>query len=582
MRKLREWILRTSGLFNKGQKDRELQEELETHIQMHTEDNLRSGMTPEEARRQAMIQLGGIESTKEAYREQRGVRWLENLVQDVRFGARQLRKNPGFTAVAVLTLALGIGANTVMFSVAKAILFRPLGMEAPEQVVWLSLADQKTGKTGERFSWMDFADLRSETKTFEQVALIAWPGVTWEEGDRAEELRSLFVMPSIFDVLRVRPVLGRPLVASDAEPSAAPVALVSHELWQTRLAGNSSILGQTLRLNGKLRTVVGVLPPRLEFPPGLAPAAGNGASIHAGVQDVWLPLTVAGEDRTERAHRGCSMIGRLRPGVSVSTARVELESLGKRWAAAFPDTNRGLTIEPTMYRDKALGSTRKGIYVLAAAVVAVLFVCCLNLANLLLARGIARQRELAVRQALGAGRGRMLWILLTENALLSLLGGIPGIALAVNAVRLIRSFGPAEVPFIREVAVDGTVLGLTVALCFATALMFGFLPALWQSRIEAVEVLKSGIRSTTGPRIRTWQQGLLIGQIALELVLLSSAGLLLESFRRLMDVDPGYQSSEVIALDLGNWPVPTNADIVRLYREPNPGWRRFQASKPWA
>jgi putative ABC transport system permease protein len=190
-----------------------------------------------------------------------------------------------------------------------------------------------------------------------------------------------------------------------------------------------------------------------------------------------------------------------------------------------------------------------------------------NLANLLLARGVSRQRELAVRQALGAGRGRMLRTLLTESVLLSLAGGILGILLAENAVGLIRSFGPAEVPFIREIVVDGTVMGWTVALCFVTALVFGFLPALWQSRIEAAEALKSGARSSPGPQIRAWQQGLLIGQIALVLVLLTSAGLLLESFRRLMGVDLGYQPKEVIALDLDNWRIPTNADGVRLYRE---------------
>ena len=280
-------------------------------------------------------------------------------MSDLKFAFRQLLKNPGFTAVAVLTLALGIGANTVVFSVAKAILFRPLGIDAPEQVVWLNLDEQRTGKIREEFSFVDFTDLRAQARSFEQLALVGWPGVTWEEGDRVEHLTSLVVTPSIFDVLRVRPVLGRSLVESDAESSAAPVALISHELWQTRFAGNPNILGQTLRLDEKPRTVVGVLPPHLEFPLGHAPAAASGSTIYAGVHDVWLPLRLRGEDRTARGNRMHWLIGRLKPGVRVDLARVELATLGRRWAVEFPDTNRGLSIEATSYRDKVLGSTLK-------------------------------------------------------------------------------------------------------------------------------------------------------------------------------------------------------------------------------
>jgi predicted permease len=559
--------MRFGGFFNKQRRDQQLADEIESHLQMAVEENIRSGMSPTEARRQAVLKLGGVESTKEACRNQRGLPRFEILVQDVRHAGRMLRRNPGFTAVALLTLALGIGANTIVFSVAKAILFRPLGIVAPDQVVWLTLTEQAGGKTGESFSWMDFTDVRREATRFEELALVGWPGVTWETGDRVEELTSLVVTPSIFDVLRVRPVAGRSLVASDAEPSAADVAMISYELWQSRFGGNSNILGQTLRLDQKPRLVIGVLPPRLEFPLGHAPAAASGATVYAGVHDVWLPLRMTGEDLTARGARMHSMIGRLRQGVTVESARVELARLGRRWAAESPDTNRGLELETIGYRDKVLGSTRRGIYVLGVAVAAVLLICCVNLANLLLARGVSRQRELAVRQALGAGRGRILRTLLTESMLLSVSGGILGVMLAEVAVRVIRRFGPSEVPFIREVVVDGAVMGLTLALCLAAALVFGLLPALCQSRDESAESLRSGSRSSVGPAIRAWQRALLIGQIALVLVLLNSASLLLESFRRLMSVDLGYQPTPVIALDLGNWGLPTNADIVRLYRE---------------
>jgi predicted permease len=567
MRKFRGWMARFGGLFNRQRKDRDFDAEIESHLELHVDENLRSGMSPEDARRLVIIKLGGVESMKEAYRDQRGLPFMEMLVQDLRFGLRMLFKNPGFTAVAVFTLALGIGANSVVFGVAKAILFRPLGIEEPERVVWLNLVDHGTGEIGERFSWTDFTDLGAEAASFEHLALVAWPGVTWERGDRVEQLASIIATPGLFDVLRIRPLLGRSLVASDAEPAAAPVAMISHEFWQTRLAGNTNILGQTLRLDGKLWTVVGILPPHLEFPIGHAPALNSGTSVYAGVHDVWLPHRAEGEDRTERGRRMDSLIGRLRPGVAVKTARMELASIGKRRAADFPDTNRGLTIETTAYRDKALGSTRTAIDVLALAVAAVLLICCVNLANLLLARGVSRQWEMAIRQALGAGRGRIARALMMESLLLSLAGGLLGIVFAEGAVLLIRRLGPAEVPFIGEVVVDGTVMGLTIGLCFATALVFGLLPALWHSRIEAAEVLKSGARSSAGPQIRAWQQAFLVGQIALVMVLLSSGGLLLESFRRLMGVDLGYQPGEVIAVDLENWGIPTNADAVRLFRQ---------------
>ncbi len=488
-------------------------------------------------------------------------------MNDFRFAFRQLLKNPGFTAVAVLTLALGIGAGTIVFSVAKAVLFHPLGIDSPERVMWLGLTDTRTGKAGSEFSWIDFTDLRAQSGSFAQLALISWPAVTWEHGDQVEDLTSLHVTADILDVLRIRPFLGRGFEASDTDPAGAPVALLSHEFWQARFGGDPHILGQTLRLNEKARTVIGILPPHLEFPLGHAPAVASGATVYAGVHDVWLPLRVDGEDATRRGNRMHRLIGRLKPERTLAAARVELSTLGKRWATEYPDTNRGLALEAVGYQEKALGPTRKGIQVLALAVGAVLAICCVNLANLLLARGVARQRELAVRMALGARRARLLTILLTESVLLSLAGGFQGVGLAEAALRLIRAYGPAEVPFLHEVVLDGTVLGLTFGLSLATAFVFGLAPALWQSRIAASEVLKSGTRSSVGPHIRAWQQGLLVGQVAMVLVLLASAGLLIESFRRLMGVDLGYQPREVIALDLENRRVPTNEDTVRLYKE---------------
>jgi putative ABC transport system permease protein len=539
----------------------EIEEEYRFHIELRTEENIERGMPPDEARREAERRFGRLSLIKEQGYDVRGGGWLEALGQDLRYGMRLLGKNPGFTFVAVLTLALGIGANTVVFSVAKAVLFRPLGFEAADQLVWIRPVNPDMGAGEERISWAEFVDVREAATSFDTLALFAAPGARWEEGDRAEELSALVVTPSLAEVLRIRPALGRMFVPSDAEPASDPVVLISSELWQTRFAGRSDILGQTLRVDEKIHTVVGVLPPRLEFPLGRALSAGIGSGMKTGVQDLWFPLSVTGEDKESRAARMFVAIGRLRPGASLAAARAELADLSRRVAAEYPETNPGWSLAATSFRDQVLGPTRQALHVLAIAVVAVLLICCVNLANLLLARGLSRQREVAVRLALGAGRGRVMRTLLTESVLLSILGGGLGIALAVGAVRAIRVLGHANVPFIQEAMVDGSVMGFTIALSLVTALVFGVFPALRQTQIAAAAALRSGTRSSAGPEIRAWQRGLLVGQIAVVLVLLASAGLLLESFRRVTSLDLGYQSDQVLVLELGT------PDGVRLYRE---------------
>lgn len=492
---------------------------------------------------------------------------FDSLAQDFRYATRMLRKNPGFTFVAALMLALGIGANTIVFSVAKAILFRPLGIQESDRVVWLNLRDAQAGKSHDSFSWVDFVDLRNQTKSFSHTALVAWPGVTWEDGDRIENLAALTVTSDVFEVLKTRPVLGRALAASDEQASAEAVAMVSYEFWQNRLGSDPNIVGRALRLDKKLRTIVGVLPPGLKFPVGRVPQVSTGGATSSPAKDVWIPVQMEGADRTERGHRMHPLVARLKPGIELEAAQAELKTLGERWAADFPEVNRGFSLEAISYRDKALGGTRKGIHVLAIAVGAVLVICCVNLANLLLARGVARRRELAVRHALGASRQRMLRTLLAESALLSIAGGAIGILLAIVAVPLIRAYGPAGMPFVNEIIVDATVIVVTIGICLATTLLFGLMPAVWQSRIHAADSLKAGARSTATLEIRSLQRGLLVGQIALALALVASAALLLESFRRLVNVELGYKPQQVITMDLGGWNIPTNEDNVRMYRE---------------
>jgi putative ABC transport system permease protein len=567
MRKLRGWILRLGGLFNKPHRDRELEDELETHLQMHIEDNLRLGMLPDEARRQAIIQLGGIESTKEAYRDQRGLPVLETFWQDLRYGARQLRTHPGFTALAVFTLALGIGANAVVFSVARTVLLRPLGFDGEDRLMWIRLRNTQTGAEEDQLSWQDMQDIRTSSQSFESVATFA-SGAIWEEGDQGYEVSALRVTPSLVDTLRLRPALGRMFSPSDSAAGDESVVLISHELWQSRFVGNPGVLGQTVRLDQKVRTIVGVLPSGLRFPLERSPALGTGTILKAEHQSFWLPMgEPRGEDRTSRGARMFPAVGRLKSGVTEEMARAELDALGKRLALEHPEWNRNWSFNVVSFRDQIHGRTRPGIPLLAAAVVGVLLICCVNLANLLLARGVTRQRELAIRVALGAGRGRLVRAFMMESLLLALLGGAAGIALAAGALRIIHNLAYASVPFIREADVDGLVIAFTAGVSLLTALVFGLLPALRQSGANSAESLHTGRRLTGRPQIRAWQQGLLVGQIAVVLVLLTSAGLLLESFRRLVGQELGYRPQSVFTIDLStHGPFDTNGDVCRMYR----------------
>ena len=566
MNLLKKIQTRFRALFQKSQLDADMAEEMRSHVEMRTQENIESGMAPEEARFAALRQFGWTESIKEECREQRGIRWLENLVQDIRFGVRQLRKNPGFTAVAVLTLALGIGANTVVFSVAKTVLFRQLGFGASDRLMWIRLLNTQTGTTEDRLSVRDMEDIRESARSFESLALVGSPGATWEQSDRTEELLALSVTANLADLLGVRPTLGRMFLPSDADESSAPVVLISYELWQARFAGRPEVLGQKLRLNGKSHTVVGVLPQRLEFPVERAPWVGTGSGLKAGVQPFWFPMRLRGQDRASRDERGSLGLGRLKPGVTEAAAQSELAVLGRRLAADHPETNNRWGFDLISFRVQILGRTRQGIPILAGAVAAVLLICCVNLANLLLARGVARQREVAMRLALGAGRRRLVQSLMIESVLLSLLGGGLGLALAKGGLEGIRVLGSNNLPFIREATVDGAVIGFTARLSLLSALVFGLWPAWRQSGVEPAGSLRTGARSTAGPPIRAWQRGLLVGQVAVVLVLLASAGLLLESFRRLMAQDLGYHPRAVIALDLSTPGLPTNEAVCQMYR----------------
>jgi predicted permease len=488
-------------------------------------------------------------------------------MNDLKFAFRQLVKSPGFTCVAVFTLALGIGANTVVFSVARTVLFRPLGFQGEDRLMWIRLVNTQTRANENDLSWQDVEDIRASTHSFESVATFGSPGVIWEDGGRSEEVSALRLTPNLADLLQLRPVLGRMFTASGASLRDDQTVLISHELWQSRFGGKPEVIGQTVRLDKKAYMIVGVLPPGLQFPLERAPSLGTGTILKAGQQLFWLPMPEPrGEDRASRSARMVLAVGRLKPSVPQEAARAELAALGKRLAVEFPESNRNWSFDVESFRDQILGRTRQGIPLLAAAVALVLLICCVNLANLLLARDLSRQRESAVRLAIGAGRGDLVRALMAESVLLALLGGCGGIAFANGALQIIRNLASTSVPFITGTTVDRTALAFTAGVSLLSSLVFGLLPALRQSRAQPADALRTGARSTGGPQIRAWQKNLLVGQLALVLVLLASAGLLLESFRRLIGQDLGYRPGSVVVLDLSTPGFETNEDVCRMYR----------------
>ncbi|MBN8246805.1 MAG: ABC transporter permease, partial [Verrucomicrobia bacterium] len=488
-------------------------------------------------------------------------------MSDLKFALRQLLKHPGFTAVAVLTLALGIGANTVVFSVARTVLLRPLGYSGEDRLMWIQRVNAQTGAVENQVSWQDMEDIRAASPSLEGVATDSSSDVLWQDGGPPRQVPVVKATPNLALLLGVQPALGRLLLPSDGLATSEPVALVSHELWQSRFGGRPDVLGQTVRLDDQTRTIVGVLPSGLRYPIHSAPSPGAGTILKAEEKPFWIPmLKPRGDDGTSRSARMFLGVARLRPGIRLETARAELAGLSQRLTQEFPESNRHWRFEVLSFRSQVFGRTLQGVPLLIGAVAVVLLICCVNLANLLLARGVSRQRELAVRLALGAGRTRLVRAALMESVLLSLLGGTAGAAVAHGTIRVLHRLASGTVPFIGEVAVDGPGILFTAGISLLTTLAFGLLPALRQSGGNASDALRSGTRATGGPQVRRWQQGLLTVQIAVVLVLLASAALLLESFRRLVGQDLGYQPRSVVTLDLGTPGFDTNGDVCRMYR----------------
>ena len=460
---------------------------------------------------------------------------MKGFSQDVRYALRGFRRSPGFTAVAIATLALGIGANTAILGVVNGVLFRPLPFPEPDRLVMVREDDPEKGFLGMTASPPNFLDWRARSRSFEGLAAYVRTSDPLTGSGEPEQVTYVQATGAFFPVLRARPSLGRTFGEAECAEGKDRVAVLSDGLWKRRWGGRADALGSTLRLGGVPYTVIGVMPPGFLFP--------------AANHDLWIPLAFPSDVAGQRGAHYLSVVGRLRSGASVATAETELKALAARLAAAYPRTNKGHTVSIRSLKDQLVGKVRPALLVILGAVALVVLIACANVANLLLARGAAREREFAVRRALGAGRGRLVRQLLTESILLSGGGTAAAIFLAAAADALIVKFGPRDLPRIGEIGIDPAVLAATAGLAAATAILFGLFPALRSTRQDLAPALKENA-GTAGPARERFRGALVAGELALALLLLVGAGLLVKSFSRLLHVDPGFRPARVLTFDL--------------------------------
>jgi putative ABC transport system permease protein len=531
---LREFVARLSTLFGRGRRDGELDLEIRVHLELLADDFVRRGMTPEAARRAARREFGGVDQIKERYRDQRGWPALDALWQDARYACVTLRRDPVFCLVAVLTLALGIGATTTIFGGVKAVLLEPLPYADADRVAEVI----ETNPTGTRNhgTFGMFRGLADRTRSFDAMAVIKpWQPTITGDG-QPERLEGQRVSARYFDVLRVPVAAGRAFNAVDDRPGGANVVIMSDALWRRRFGGDPAIVGRRITLDDTAYTVAGIMPSGFEN--ALAPAA-----------EIWAPLQY---DMSLGAAWGHHLrtIGRLKPHVSVDAATREIDALGHavlndaRPASYAP--NVALAVNPLVI--EMTRAVRPTLLAVLSAVALVLLVACVNVTNLLLARGARRREEFVTRIALGAGRGRLIRLVLVESVVVALAGGALALVTANLGVRALVAVAPPELPRAQGIRVDGIVLAFATALAALSGLVAGLIPALQVSRDASIGAMRSTPRSVT-PRLRT-RRGLVVAEVALALVLLVSAGLLLRSFQRLFAVSPGFEPSGRVTMQV--------------------------------
>jgi predicted permease len=522
----------------------DLDEEIRAQVELMTDQKIREGMGPEEARRAAKIELGGVEQVKEQVRAVRTGAWIDSVAQDLRFGMRMLRKNPGFTAVAVLTLGLGIGANAAIFSVVNAVLLNPLAYRNPDRLVTILHYGTAPVSSG------NFLDWRDQSKSFEAMgAAQAWtPNLT--DVAEPEHLIGLQVTQNMLPLLGVQPLIGRLFVEGEDRAGNDGEVILGYGLWQRRFSGEANVLGKTMELDGRAYTIVGVMPRSFQFAPFWVTKA-----------ELWAPLSLEASAQN-RGATSLRIFARLKPGVMLSQARAEMATITARLEQTYPGTNTNMVVTPL--KEQVVGNIETPLLVLLGAVGFVLLIACANVAHMLLARAAARQREIAVRTALGAGRWRVIRQVLTENILLTAMGGLLGLLLAYAATRALVALSPADVPRVESVSIDAGVVVFLLAVTAITSIAFGLGPAVRASDVNLTDALKErGRGGSEGVHHRRVRNTLVASEFALALMLLIAAGLMIRSLVALESIDPGFNPHGVLSMI-----VPVSGS-----QEANPGRR---------
>ena len=556
MRRLRALAVRLAGLFDKSRRERDLDAEIESHFSLHIEDNIRSGMTLQEARRAARLKFGGVEAMKEAYRDRWGIPFFETLARDTRYALRALRRNSAFATVAIATLALGIGANTAIFTVVQAVLLRPLPYAQPQRLVEITETNPLKRWTHSICAPANYADWRRLNAVFSGMA--AYVGLDDKRNSKFDlyltaageprRITGLAVTGNLFDVLGVPPLVGRTFREEETYEGHNRVAVLTYAFWQSQFAGDPGVIGRTLTLNGKNYEVAGVMPRQFFFPNHEV--------------EIYIPFGVKPDffARIRRPHM-LRVIARLRPGVSLDRARANMTAIAARIEREYPGTNTKMGVRLDNYHATLAEQSRPALLMLLAAVGLLLLIVCSNVANLQLGRAMAREREIGIRRSLGADRARIVRQLLTESAVLSLAGGALGLALAFAARAALVRLAPSFLPGFAELRVDWWVVLFNAGIALAAPLLFGIVPAVIASRPETLRD-----RGEAAPRGRGNLRDLLVAcEVALSVVLVVGAGLLVRSLILLERVDPGFRSDGVLGFTV-NFPYARYSDDAPAIR----------------
>ena len=543
------------NLFRRTKVEQELSDELAHAFELLVEAKVRDGASASEAQRLAAIELGSLEQLKQEIRESRAGYNLETLFQDVRFGLRMLFKTPGFAVIAVGTLALSIGANTAIFSVVNGVLLRPLSFPDSGRIISIEGKNAAAGIRQSNVSFLDFSDWSQQSDLFESAAAY-WTGEAHlgADGDeQPERVPRAGVTTAFLSVLDVQPVLGRAFVPEDDKGWPQTVALISHGLWERRFGSDRNIIGKSVQLSGTPMSIIGVMPPGFEYPEQT---------------QIWVPSAVnlAIEPRDNRVW---SAIGRLKPGVDLKQAQTRLSAISAHLDKQFHQTNDGWDVSLSTLQERIVRDVKPSLLALLGAVGFVLLIACANVANLLLARSAARQKEMAIRAAMGASRSRVLRQMLTESILLSVIGGAAGLVLSIWLTKLMMSMLPDGAPRIDQIGIDYRVVTFALGVSMLTGILFGIVPALQVSKLDVTSALKEGGRSGEGHRRTSARSLLLIGEVALSLTLLVGAGLLIKSFLCLQEVRPGFNPHNVLTarLSLQGPKYQNNQTIVEFFRQ---------------